>query len=74
MTEKEFLVAMRDVLQRDDDLTMDMPLKDIEEWDSLAIMGTAAFVQYRFSVRLIMDDFRQMRTVRDIATAAGLAL
>jgi acyl carrier protein len=74
MTEKEFLVEIQDVLQRDDVLTMDMPLKEIEEWDSLAVMGTAAFLQHHFSVRLAMDDFKQMRVVRDIAAAADLAL
>ena len=74
MTEEEFLVEMQDVLQRDDELAMYMPLKDIEEWDSLAVMGTAAFLHHRFSVRLTMDDFKQMHLVRDIAAAAGLAL
>ena len=74
MTEEEFLTEMQDVLQRDDELALDMPLKDIEEWDSLAVMGTAAFLQHRFSVRLTMDDFKQMLAVRDIAAAAGLEL
>lgn len=73
MTEEEFLVEMRDVLQRDDELTMDMPLEDIEEWDSLAVMATSAFLHHRFSVRLTMDDFRKMRAIRDIAAAAGLS-
>lgn len=74
MSEEEFLTEMQDVLQRDDELTLDMPLKDIEEWDSLAVMGTAAFLQHRFSVRLTMDDFKRMRVIRDIAAAAGLTI
>lgn len=73
MTKEEFLEEMREVLQRDDQLAWDMPLEDIEEWDSLALMGTAAFLNHAFSVRVGMDDFRAMKTVADIGRAAGLA-
>ena len=72
MTKEEFLTEMQDVLQRDDPVAWDMPLKEIEEWDSLAIMGTAAFLHHHFSVRLNMDDFRAMTHIADIAKAAGI--
>jgi acyl carrier protein len=74
MTKEEFLSEMLDVLQRDEAISLDMPLEDIEEWDSLAVMATAAFVHHNFAVRLTMDDFKNMRAVSDIAVAAGLAL
>lgn len=72
MTHAEFLDELRDVLQRDDPLAFDMALEDIEEWDSLAVMGTAAFLSHHFAVRLGMDDFRRMACVADIAKAAGI--
>lgn len=74
MTKEEFLAELQDVLQRDDPVSWDMPLEDIEEWDSLAVMGTAAFLHHHFSVRLTLDDFRSLHTVADIAKAARLAL
>lgn len=73
MTKEEFLEEMKEVLQRDDALAWDTPLEDIEEWDSLALMGTAAFLSHAFSVRVGMDDFKAMKTIGDIGKAAGLA-
>lgn len=73
MTREEFLNEMREVLQRDDTLDWNMPLETIAEWDSLALMGTAAFLSHAFSVRVGMDEFRSMKTVADIGRAAGLA-
>jgi acyl carrier protein len=61
------------MLQRDASLTLDMQLSSIAEWDSLAAMILMAFLQSQFSLRLPLDEIRKMRTVADIADAAGLA-
>lgn len=74
MNKETFLTEMQDVLQRDDPLSMDLPLKDIDEWDSLAVMATAAFLHHNFSIRLTMDDFKTFTTIADIANAAGIAV
>ncbi len=72
MSINEFLEEMLDVLQRDDPISAGMALADIEEWDSMAIMGTAAFLDRHFNVRLSMNDFKGFTTVADIAKAAGI--
>ncbi len=72
MTKDEFLERLKDVLQREDDLTFDMLLKDLDEWDSLAIMATTAFLDRDFGVKTIFSDYKDMKTVADIATKAGL--
>ena len=74
MNREFFLREVQDILQRDDALTLDMPLKDVEEWDSLAVLSVAAFVHSRFSIRLTVNDFACMTTVGDIARAVGLEL
>lgn len=43
MTREEFLLKMQDVLQREDILSFDMNLADVDEWDSLSKMATMAF-------------------------------
>ena len=43
MTRKEFLEKLQDVLERDEEITEDMVLADMEEWDSLAAMAVMAF-------------------------------
>lgn len=74
MTKEEFLTEMLEVLQRDEPIDMGTPLADIDEWDSLAIMGTAAFLNHHFSVHLGMDEFKKLSTIGDIAKAAGIAV
>ena len=72
MTREEFLVEMQDVLQAEDDLTFETVLKDLEEWDSLSVMATMAFLDKSFGVKTTMADYVNMNTIEDIAVKAGL--
>lgn len=72
MTREDFLVEMQDVLQRDDALTFEMSLEDIEEWDSLSIMATMAFLDRNFGIKTTFSDYRAMKTIEDIAKRAGI--
>lgn len=72
MTRDEFLIEMQDVLQTEEELTLDMVLEDIPEWDSLAIMSTMAFLDSRMGVKTGMADYAAMKTISDIADKAGI--
>lgn len=72
MTKEEFLEQMQDVLQTDAELTMDTVLADLEEWDSLSIMATMAFLDKNFGVKTSIKDYCEMNTIGDIATKAGV--
>lgn len=72
MNRDEFLEAMLDVLDRDDELSFDMELEDIDEWDSLSIMATMAFLKKQFGLQTSVQDFKKMKTIEDIAVLAGL--
>ena len=39
MTRFELLEEIRETLQRDEDISLSMKLRDIEEWDSLALIS-----------------------------------
>ncbi|MBQ7617970.1 MAG: acyl carrier protein [Desulfovibrio sp.] len=73
MNEIEFLAELQEILQRDDPLNMDMILKDLDEWDSLAIMGLAALLDRKFGKLVSFDTIKSLKTVRDIAKLAGIA-
>ena len=45
MTNEEFLTEMQDVLQTEEDLSMETVLDDLDEWDSLSVMATMAFLE-----------------------------
>ena len=47
-------------------------LEDLEEWDSLSIMSTMAFLDKNFGVKTNMADYKNMTTIGDIARKAGL--
>ena len=72
MTRDEFLTEMQDVLQTEIKLSFDTVLKDLEEWDSLSIMATMAFLDKNFGVKTSINDFIKMMTIEDIAVKAGL--
>lgn len=72
MTQDEFLTAMQDVLQTEEELTTDTVLDDLAEWDSLSVMATMAFLDKNFGVKTTMADYKELKTIGDIAGKAGL--
>lgn len=72
MERAEFLEELKDVLQRDDDITPDMTLKDMDEWDSLAIMSCMAYFDQKFGIKTRFGQYEQLSTVEDlIGLSAG---
>ena len=72
MNKEEFLEKFQDVLQRDEPVSMDMELKDIEEWDSLAALSACAFLNAECGVQITFNDLKEMKTVSDVAKKAGV--
>lgn len=72
MTNDEFLREMQDVLQTEEELTMNTILNDLEEWDSLSVMATMAFLDQAFNVKTTLQDYKKLQTLGDIAKLAGL--
>ncbi|MDR1922035.1 MAG: acyl carrier protein [Candidatus Adiutrix sp.] len=68
----DFLTELQDLLQRDEALTPDMPLRDLPEWDSMSMMAVAGFFDQRFGLTLNFGDFESCVTVEDLMRKAGL--
>jgi len=66
MTKEEFLVQMQDVLQTETDLTPDTVLTNLEEWDSLSLMATMAFIDKHFGVKLRLVDFKGINVLGEL--------
>ena len=66
MTKVQLLENLQDILERDDALTEDMCLEDIEEWDSLSAMGVMAFFNKNLSIRITPDEIREFKTIKDL--------
>lgn len=72
MTKDEFIVQMQDVLQTDAELKMETVLDDLDEWDSLSMMATMAFLDKNFGIKLKIADIKTFATIGDIAAKAGV--
>lgn len=66
MTLAQFLTDLQDILQRDEPLTPNTVLTDVEEWDSLAAMGCLAYFDRMFGVKTTFAQYQQVRTVADV--------
>lgn len=66
MTIDEFIVIFKDILQRDDDVALDMPLEDMEEWDSMSVMGCIAWFDLNLGIKLSYQAISKQKTVQDI--------
>lgn len=72
MTKAEFLEKLQDIFERDDEITEDMVLDDMDEWDSLSAMAVMAFFNKSLSITLLPAEVREMKTVAELVKKAGL--
>ena len=72
MNKEEFIEKLEDILQTEESLKEDTTLEDLEEWDSLAKMSLAAFYSGHFSKNITLQDFKGLKTVRDLIDLAGI--
>ena len=71
MKKEEFLIALEDILQRDDACAEVDMLADYEEWDSLSKMATMAYFDKNFGVKLTLADMKELKSVAELIKLAG---
>ena len=71
MLKAVFLEELQELLQRDDPIDPDMPLQDMGEWDSLAVMSCIAYFDRKFNVKTTVSHYKKLRTVSDLMALSG---
>ena len=71
MSKDEFLVALQDILQRDDAVGQDDRLEDYVEWDSLSKMAVMAYFNRNFGIKINLDDLKTIQSVTELIQMAG---
>lgn len=67
MTEKEFIEKMQeDVLDTDADITLDMVLSDVEEWDSLSFVSFIAMAKEAGFTNVNREVVNEAKSVKDL--------
>ncbi len=65
IAENEFLDKMREILDNED-VRMETVLSDIEEWDSLSMVGYASLANKVSSKKLLPEQVRACITISDL--------
>lgn len=67
MTEREKLALLEDIMELDEgDLSVDMALEDIEEYNSMTKLSLIVMMEDEFDVKLDGDTIKGFQTVGDI--------
>lgn len=67
MTEQVFLTKFKeDVLDTDENISMEMVLDDIEEWDSLSVVSFIAMAKLATGKKVERQPILAAKTVRDL--------
>ncbi len=70
MTRAQFLADFQDLLQSEAAIAPDTRLKDLEEWDSLAVMACMAYLDRSFGVKTNFAQYAQLCCVSDVMNLA----
>lgn len=71
MTDEQFLQDLAELLEIENELTPESDLREIEEYDSLAIMGLVAYADQHFGRKLRGADFTSVTTVKSLMDLLG---
>lgn len=66
MNEQDFLGKLTDTIDTEMELSMETVLKDIEEWDSLAVVSVIALGNTSFHKKLNARQITSQETVADL--------
>ena len=72
MTKDDFLEKLSEDLEFDENLQVNDVLVDLDDWDSIAVMVTIAFVSQNFGIQLTGQDFEEITTVEDLLKKVGI--
>ncbi len=71
MEANEFLEKMVDILDTEEELTMETELSSLEEWDSLGILTFLAGMEPHAKVSIKVDAVKKAETIADLYALLG---
>lgn len=66
MKKSELLEEIKETLQREEIITLDMKLEDLKEWNSLANISMIALFDQLFNVIIAADEILKCKTINDL--------
>lgn len=73
MTQEEFITELEDILSLEEgELTVNSNLKELEDWDSLAIISVIALVDKKIGKKVNVLALKECISVTDLINTIGL--
>lgn len=72
MTQNEFIEKFKVAINTDKDITPNMSLTEIDEWDSLGMACTISMLSEGFGKNIDYAQMESFKTVADLINAAGI--
>ena len=66
ITKKELLEEIKLTLQREDEISLDTELVEMEEWDSLAYISIISLYDRLFDFIITVDKLKKSKTIDDL--------
>lgn len=64
--EQQFLERLVDILDCEQDVTMNTVLNDLEEWDSLSLVSFMAMANAAYNKKVVPADVKMAKTIADL--------
>lgn len=71
MTISEFTKELAELIEIDDELTLESNLKDYDEYDYMALMSLVAFIHKKFGKQFNARQLNQVDTVESLVDLIG---
>ncbi len=75
MKTDDFINELKDALEiedKDQEITLETNLKDLEEYDSLSVLSIIAMIDKNFSKQIPSSDFVKITTVSSLMDLIGI--
>lgn len=72
MNREEFLKKLKEIIQTEEELTLNTNLIDIDEWDSLSMISTVAFIDSEFKKQISVIDIQSISKIEELVNMVGL--
>lgn len=69
MNEQNFLTDLTELLDTEEEISLDTNLEYIEEWDSLSYVSFVAIALSKYKVAVAKEEIKGAKTVKDLYKA-----
>ena len=66
ITKEELLEEIKITLQREEEISLDTELEEMEEWDSLAYISIISLYDRLFDFIITIDKLKKSKTINDL--------